>query len=118
MRMHLPFYINRFFLGGEINSFHGIKYFRYRTLYIFEPVFFILTILSSILVQHNMLKDRFHNFLLLFYLIQLILIISIYISNRNRVNRSFNLYILFIFTLFTSLSLYKIDLRASFKTPG
>ena len=111
MRNLFSFYINRFFLSGEIYSFHGLKHFRYRILFILEPVFFILAILSSMFVQKKILEMGLYNFLLVFYLIQVMLILSIYYSKLNRVSRSFSLYVLLLVSLFTSLSLYDIPIN-------
>ena len=107
----MAYYLNRFFLGGEINSFQGIKSLRYRVLYILEPVFFIIAFISSIFVQISLLKSNYDNFLLLYYLSQFLLIIlSTHFFKLNRVNRSYFLFILLLFSLFTFLSLYDFSL--------
>jgi len=107
----MSFYINRFFLGGEINSFQGIKSIRYRALFILEPVFFILALISSIFVQNSILKSNNITYLLLFYISQFLLILlSTHFFKLNRLNRSYFLYIFMLFSLLTSLSLYRVSL--------
>ncbi|MBI9100196.1 MAG: hypothetical protein JEY91_17070, partial [Spirochaetaceae bacterium] len=106
MEKNLSYYINRFFLGGESNSFHGIKSIRYRVSFILEPVFLFFTLVSSIVVQIDILQNHNYQFLLFLYTTQFLLIIlSIYFLNMNRLNRSYLLFILFLFSFFTYLNI-------------
>ena len=109
MGLDFSFYIKRFFLGGEINTFRGIKSLRYRLLFILEPVFLFLAIISSIAIQDDILANEYFRLLTIMYFVQLTLIIfSIIVFKRNRLNRSYTLFLLLLFTSFTSLHLHSI----------
>lgn len=81
---------------------------RYRGMFLFDPVFFFVTILFSFVVQSLLLKNNSLSLLVLYYLIQLVLVVSAFIGFRHDViNRSFLFYVLSVLSFSFFSFIYK-----------